>query len=79
MSETTTAIPICPVACAMTSTEDLEYALRHVPGVHGVDVPPDGDMAYVEYDADACDMAHLRAVIEDAGFAVPRTPRGLRA
>ena len=61
------AVPIRQLGCAAAAPA-IERELRAVPGVTRVYVNPVTEMAYLEYDADQCDEATLRASLIRAGY-----------
>jgi hypothetical protein len=61
-------LPIEDFGCAGSGAIVVERALANVPSVLCVYVNAATEMAYIQYDADRCDVPTLRAVIARAGF-----------
>jgi len=62
------ALPIEDFGCAGSGAIIVERALTKVSGVLRVFVNAATEVAYVQYDADRCDISVLRAAIARAGF-----------
>lgn len=62
------ALPIEDLGCAGSGAIIVERALAKVPGVLRVYVNAATEMAYVQYDADRCNLDSLRAATARAGF-----------
>lgn len=74
MSVRYVALPVDGVAGGPPGWVDVVRALEGVPGVVWVYVLPALEMAYVEYDPDACRPEQLAEALEAAGFR-PGAPR----
>jgi len=61
-------IPILGFGCLGSGALIVERALAGVSGVARVYVNAETEMAYVQYDAERCNLGEMRAAIERAGF-----------
>lgn len=61
-------VPIEDFGCAGSGALIVERALAKVVGVLRVYVNPATEMAYIQYDAELCDVNRLRDAIAHSGF-----------
>jgi len=68
MNRQSITMPIEGFGCLGSGALIVERALLHVPGVIRAYVNAATEMAYVEYDADRCNIDTLKGAITQAGF-----------
>lgn len=68
MDRQTITLPIEDFGCAGSGAVIVERALAKTPGVLRVYVNAATEMAYVQFDADRCDITALRQAVASAGF-----------
>lgn len=68
MSTKHVTVEIVGLSCGGGGSLAVERALARVPGVVRVYVNPMTEMAYIEYDPDACESDQFARAVERAGF-----------
>lgn len=68
MDRRTITMPIEDFGCTGNGASIIERALASVPGVRRVYINAATEMAYIQYDAECCNIAALREAVAHIGF-----------